>query len=395
MLWADSTNTFARYLSYSKDYDILLQASRYSRDYLKTEPSGSTMVAHNGTNGSLRWQYSSPSPSYYGGPVILSDTIIYTQDGNNFGAINLMSGTWHQENFGLTNKMTDFYFYRHYGCGFGLGTPNMITFRTGNGGYYDLQHQEGAINWSGFKTGCTPSLVPGDGIVTSAEYTRTCSCNYQIQTSCALVNNKDIDTWSSNEGFAKKFKNIGAKLTNVGLNLGAPGDRRDDNGTLWCEYPFGVTAAGFSAYPIPLTITVSGDSVSYFRHHSASLTGNGTKWVAASGVEGATTVTLRMVKDSLDGTTVIPYPITTEKYKATLVFMEPNKNTKIGQRVFNVAVNGVNVATDLDIVKVTGGSNRVYTVEVPSIDVSESLTVTLIPKIGKPVLSGFSAVAIR
>jgi outer membrane protein assembly factor BamB len=395
LLWADSTNTFARYLAYSKDHDILLQASRYSRDYVKSEPSARTLVAHNGSNGSVLWQYLNPSPSYYGGPIILSDTIIYTQDGNNFGALNLLSGTWHMDNFGLTDKATDFYFYRHYGCAYGMGTPNMITFRTGNGGYYDLTRQEGAINWSGFKTGCTPSLVPGNGIVTSAEYTRTCDCNYQIQTSCALVNSNNVDTWSSNEGFSKKFKNIGAKLTNVGINLGAPGDRRDDNGTLWCEFPFGETAAGFSAYPIPLTINVTGDSVSYFRHHSSTVSGNGAKWIAASGVEGASTVTLRMVKDSLDGTTVIPYPITAEKYKATLVFMEPNRNIKIGQRVFDVAVNGVNVATDLDIVKLTGGINRVYTVEVPGIDVSENLTVSLIAKTGKPVLSGFSAVVIR
>jgi hypothetical protein len=231
--------------------------------------------------------------------------------------------------------------------------------------------------------------------VTSAEYTRTCSCNYQIQTSCALVNNKDIDTWSSNEGYSKKFKNIGAKLTNVGINLGAPGDRRDDNGTLWCEFPFGETAAGFSAYPIPLTINVTGDSVSYFRHHSSTVSGNGPKWVAASGVEGTSNVTLRMIKDSLNGTTVIPYPITTEKYKVTLVFMEPNRNTKIGQRVFDVAVNGVTATTDLDIVKVTGGCNRVYTIEVQNIDVSENLTITLIAKTGKPVLSGFSAVVIK
>ena len=43
--------------------------------------------------------------SYYGGPYVLNDTVIYTQNGNSFGAIDLKTGNWHGMQFGLTTKL--------------------------------------------------------------------------------------------------------------------------------------------------------------------------------------------------------------------------------------------------------------------------------------------------
>ena len=391
MLWADSVNAFARYLAYSPDYDILLEGSRNFSDVMTGDISANKMIAFNGTTGAVQ---STTTASYYGGPYVLNDTVIYTQNGNSFGAIDLKTGNWHGMQFGLTNKTTAAYSYRHYGCNYGLGAVNLIAVRSGSGSYLPITPTsiDGTINMGGFKTGCTPSLVPADGILTNSEYTRTCSCNYQVQTSAAFVYNPQVETWMLNQGYATKFATQGGKLTNVGICLGAPGDHRDTTGTMWCEYPYGEDAAGFTGYSIPFSITVTpiDSSMNYFRHHSVSIGGN-MKFVGASGVENASSVVVKMIYDSLSGTTVIPTPVTTENYTVSLVFMEPNLNAKVGDRVFDVAVNGNTVLSGYDIVQDAGSPNVSVVKTFSGIPVTGTLTVTLSPKAGKPILCGFSA----
>ena len=56
-------------------------------------------------------------------------------------------------------------------------------------------------------------------------------CAYQNQTSLAWVPMPEAELWTFNdrqpEGLSER----------IGINLGAPGDRRDADGTLWLEYP--------------------------------------------------------------------------------------------------------------------------------------------------------------
>ncbi len=392
VIWIDSVNAFARYLAYNPDHDVLLEGSRTGSDAMTGEPSASKMIAFNGTTGAVNWIYNTPSPSYYGGPYILNDTLIYTQSSNAFGCLELNTGKWHRISYGLTDKLTDYYQYRHYGCNYGLGATNVICVRSGSGSYIDLQNNSGLVNWGGFKTGCTPSLVPANGLVINSEYTRTCSCNYQVQTSCAMVYDPNIENWAMNQGLATKFATQGGKLSKVGVALGAPGNRRDTTGALWTEYPYGAVAAGFSGVDLPLTITVTGDSVSYYRHHPSEITAPELKFVAASGVVGASSIALKMIYDSLSGSTVIPTPITTDNYKVKLVFAETDFSVAAGQRVFDVSVNGIPVASGLDVLATTGHYNQAYIVEVPNVSITDMLTVTLTPHVGKPMLSGFSAI---
>jgi len=391
-IWTDTASgIFGLYLAYSADYDMLLEASRLSRDYLYLEPAANHMIARKGADGTRLWSWADTTKSYYGGPVMLDDTLIITQDGNNFGMVNLKSGKFQQVNFGMTDKPIDFYFYRHYGCNYGLGATNMICFRSGSGSYYDLSKMDGVANFGGFKTGCTPSVVPADGIVTSAEYTRTCSCHYSIQTSCAMVYDPDVEKWTCNDGLATKVKNVGFKYTNIGVNLGGVGDRKDDNGTLWMDYPTGEDKVGFPAYLMPLSVTVAGDSIKYFRHHSSRVTGSGPKWVASSGAENVSSVTVAMYKDSVSGTTIVPHTTTTDLYNVTLYFMEHKSNIAAGQRVFNVSVNGVSAASNLDIVNEAGAAYKIVTKTVNNVPVGDNLVVALTASAGKPILSGFSA----
>jgi hypothetical protein len=74
-------------------------------------------------------------------------------------------------------------------------------------------------------------------------------------------------------------------VNRVGINFGAPGDRRDPNGLLWLEHP---AVAGESP---PLAINVSADG-NYFHRHGSTMDGHELPWVLASGVEGVSEVTI-------------------------------------------------------------------------------------------------------
>ena len=71
-------------------------------------------------------------------------------------------------------------------------------------------------------------------------------------------------------------------MRRLGLNLGAPGDRRADDGTLWLEYP---SVGG----PSPaVSLRVVAENRTWFRRHSSQVRAR--NWVAASGLKGVRSV---------------------------------------------------------------------------------------------------------
>jgi hypothetical protein len=128
-------------------------------------------------------------------------------------------------------------------------------------------------------------LVVANGVLNAPDYTRTCSCAYQNQTSLALVHMPDIELWSIDT--SALVDSHGKRIERLGINFGAPGDRRDPEGTLWLEYP---VVSGESP---PLALEL-GDSVTTYQHHSSTHAGQPLSWVLASGVENVTEVRLGM-----------------------------------------------------------------------------------------------------
>jgi hypothetical protein len=311
---------------------------------------------------------------------MLNDDMIITQSGNDMGAVNLLTGEPYLVPSGVTGEPSDFAGFKRYGCGTGIACKNLMIFRSGNAGYYDLNTFSGTGNWGGFKTGCTINLMPANGLIVAPEYTRTCGCSYQFQTSCGLIHRPDVEQWSCNKNLGEQFAAQGGRMKNVGLNFGAVGDRVDDAGILWMEYPFGEPAAGYS-YEIPVDITVDGDA-EYFRHHSLTVAGGGLRWVAASGVEGASTIVVDMVGDGEAGTVTSP----AEAYDVTLYFAEPNEGAQAGERVFSVAVNGVDAGT-VDVAG-TVGTRRILMKKVSNVVIGDAAEITMTASAGKTLLCG-------
>ncbi|MEK6234529.1 MAG: PQQ-binding-like beta-propeller repeat protein [Planctomycetales bacterium] len=352
-IWSTEADVFGTFLNYSAQHDVLLQAGSAYRDRARDE-IGRGMIAYRGRDGQVLWKDMEIS---YGGPCMLWRDTIITNGGGGF-QLEL-----------LTGKPTGWSYRRMYGCNTAVGSEHLLTFRSGAAGFYDLDGDSGTGNIGGFRSSCTANLIPADGVLNAPDYTRTCSCAYQNQTSLALIHVPDAELWTFNA-----FKEDERLKRKVGVNLGAPGDRRDTSGTLWLDYP----SVGGDSPDIPLT--VAGENLRYLRRHALQLktaSGDGLNWVAASAAVGIGKATL---SDKQGAFTV------------RLHFAEL-ENLKPGERVFTVAVQGKTVLENFDVAKEAGGSHRAIVKEFRNVVCEGELTVTLTPKTGQPILSGIEVVA--
>src|SRR5690606_19702020 len=119
----------------------------------------------------------------------------------------------------LTGQREPMSFTRAYGCNTPVASEHLLTFRSGAAGLYDLSRHGGTGNLGGVKSGCTSNLIAADGVLNAPDYTRTCSCGYQNQTSLALVHMPSLEMWTFSTLGLDLDKEKGLKR--VGINLGA------------------------------------------------------------------------------------------------------------------------------------------------------------------------------
>jgi len=264
LVWKEEVSVFGTWLSYSTKHKLLFQGSSINRDRAKDEAKQG-MAVYKAADGNVLWK----NDAKYGGPVMLHHEKIITQ-GN---AYNLLDGKQITRVNPITGERENWSFSRGYGCNTAICSENLLTFRSAAAGYYDLANDGGTGNIGGFKSSCTSNLIAAGGLLNAPDYTRTCSCSYQNQTSLALVYMPDVEMWT--------FNRLGSgDVKRLGINLGANGDRKAADGTLWLEWP----VVGGSSPSI--SVTVEPKSYELFNRHSASLEGShGLKWVAASGIK--------------------------------------------------------------------------------------------------------------
>jgi len=368
VVWSLTEDVFGTWLGYSAEHDALLQAGRPSRDMLPGEP-GDRMVAYRAGDGTVLWD----KPHKYDGPCLLHGDRIITQTislGQLGQAYSLLTGDQLERQNPITGLREPWEYGRNYGCNTVIASEHLITFRSAAAGYFDLAVDGGTGNLGGFKSGCSSNLVVANGVLNAPDYTRTCTCSYQNQTSLALIHMPEIEMWTFNT-----FGLGDDPVKRVGLNLGAPGDRYAPDGTLWLDCP----SVGGPSPEIPVTVTP--EEPDWFLRHSSRIDSGDLPWVAASGAKGVTSVAV-----TLDAQAEAD-----RRYTVTLYFSEPDE-VGVGERVFSVALQGTEVLAELDVVKEAGGRLRTVRKEFPGISVRGDLTVELRPtgsaKIQAPVLCG-------
>ncbi len=317
--WKKATSIFGTWLNYSEPHDILVQGGRPGGlRGLDDEPSD-RVAAYEGATGSALWEQ---SPSEYFGPLSIRGEEIYLAPSARSGqgwALDLHTGEEKRREQPHTGESARWTYNRRYGCNTHNVSEHLITFRSGAAAYFDLEHDSGTGFFGGFRSGCTNNMVVADGVVNAPDYTRTCTCSYQHQTSLALVHMPDdsnIEAWTTYDGAPPDPKGYG-------LNFGAPG-RRVDRAT-------GVTWH---------------DEAGAQRRHPSAITdnGGGIDWVAASGRE-------------LNGEITV-YDLLETEYTVRLHFAELTSGVETDERVFDVLIDGEEVLSGYDIVAEAGGCFR-------------------------------------
>jgi len=365
--WETEDGVFGTWLGYSSEHDVLLQAGRKSRDMVIDEVSEG-MAAYRGETGARLWT----NEASYSGPCILHGETIITDR----YAYHLLSGEQIVRRDPLTGAEVPWAYKRRYGCAYAVASENLLTFRSATGGYYDLANDGGTGNIGGFKAGCTSNLIAANGVLNAPDYTRTCSCSYPNQTSLALIHMPDVEQWvtyygSSGEGAIRK----------IGINLGAPGNRRASDGRFWLAYPLlphikdPAEESG-----IAVAVEVTAPETGFYTHHASSTSG-ALDWVAASGCRGVERIEITLN--------------TTEKAicRVDLVFSEP-EYAEPGQRLFEVRLEGITVQRDIDVVAEAGARNHALVKTFDDIVVTDGVaTIELTPSDqmanqAPPILSG-------
>jgi outer membrane protein assembly factor BamB len=340
--WSTTEDVFGTWLGYSAEHDVLVQAGSKSRDRANDEIDHGLAV-YKADNGDVLWK----SDMQYEGPILLHHDTLITQT----RAFHLLTGQQKTRKHPLTGRDIPWTFARNYGCNTAVGSEHLLTFRSAAAGYYNLATDGGTGNFGGFKSGCTSNLIVANGILNAPEYTRTCDCSYQNQTSLALVHDPTVETWTFNA-----IKKDDAPIRQVGINFSAPGDRVAEDGTLWLDYP---SVGG----PSPnLSINRTPEQVRFFRHHASRMVTNNYNWVFASGMEGVTELKIALAKEQKLSRT----------YTVRLFFAEMDEDQP-GQRTFDITIQGKPAFTQLDVAKEAGGTHRGIVKESEGIQVTNDL----------------------
>ncbi|MBN1442527.1 MAG: hypothetical protein JXA90_07450, partial [Planctomycetes bacterium] len=364
-VWTGADDAFGTWLGYSAEHDVLLEAGSDARDRAVDEV-GEGLKTYRSSDGSILWS----SDEKYNGPCILIGRRIITQSIDSPGkAFDLLTGERLQRQHPVSGKAMDWGYTRNYGCNTAVGSPFLLTFRSAAAGFFDLEGDSGTGNFGGFRSGCTTNLIPAGGVLSAPDYTRTCTCAYQNQSSLALVHRSEVELWTFN-----CFAHDGAAVQQLGLNFGAPGDRRGPDGTLWLDAP----SAGSPSPDPPVELRVA--EARFPRYHSSRIREGELAWVAASALEGEGEIAVRLLPETEAGSPM--------SYTVRLVFAEI-EDFGPGDRVFSVEIQGETVLDDFDIAKEAGGPFRSIVREFREIAVTDHLTIALRAGAeGRPLLAG-------
>lgn len=191
----------------------------------------------------------------------------------------------------LTGEQEPRLFPKSYGCDGGFDYGSIYTFRSGTAAFYDKRVESGTVHISGPRSGCTNSIVPAGGILNVPYYYEGCTCSYPLPVALALYSQPEtFEQWAT--WGPVPAADLHGKIKRIGLNFGAPGDRKTEDGTLWLDHP---NVGGPS--PELEIETVPAELVTFYRHSLWMKGGEGWPWVAASGVKGLQSLRLAGLKN--------------------------------------------------------------------------------------------------
>ncbi len=365
--WQKDADVFGGWLGYSAEHDVLIQGDWPEGDDMGPWKRFDRVIARRG-DGELLWD----KPITYNGPFILCGDRIITQrtQGRTARAFSLLTGETIMRTHPLTGETVPWEFMRLKGCNTTIGARNLLTFRSSAAGYFDLTNDGGTGNLGGFKSGCTSNLIAANGVLNAPDYTQTCTCSFQNQTSLALVHMPSSDTWTFNP-----IQQSDRPIIRLGINFGAPGDRMADDGTLWLDYP---SVGGRS----PQVDIQTKGQLQWYRYDSSHIGAGELPWVCASGVEGLQEVRIRLAREA-------DYEAL---YAVRLYFAEPEQ-ADAQSRMFDVMLDGQTVIEGFDVAASAGSARTGIVRQWRRLPLKRDLVVGLKGVKGETLICGIELIA--
>jgi outer membrane protein assembly factor BamB len=357
-------------LMYHKEHVVICGANangHYWRQFLSGQFDRRKLIVLDAETGKQLWQ--KDDANYRHRPIIVEDQIIAEP-----WSFDLATGKEKLRENPLTGQETKWQFSRpgHH-CGMITATPNTLFFRSGFTGYYDLYSDSGVTHFAGQRMGCWVNAIPGNGLLMVPEASAGCVCQFSIASTIVMEPREDRDSWkiASLTGAATPVKQMS-------INLGAPGDRRDEFGTLWLAYPRPKTV-GRLEYTFDLNASLSKGGDYYNRNSEGiDIANANTSWVLTSGARGLNRCELPLLGEDDEPAS----------YAVTLHFAELDARVEEGTP-FDIKLQGKIVSKSVDVAADAGGANRALTQEFNGLNVERNLVIELIPRGNNlPALSG-------
>jgi outer membrane protein assembly factor BamB len=340
------------------------------------------IVALSASTGETLW---SRPINYRTRPVVIGNKIIIEPR-----ACDLRTGKIQMRVDPITGRQVPWEFLRPgHTCAISSASPDTLFYRSSCAALYDLDRDAGVTLFGGIRPGCWINMIPANGLVLVPEASVGCTCSYPLRGSFALVNKPNrAQPWTVfiNHTEIKQREQAlpspyGKPVKHLAINLGAPGDMKDENGTLWLAYPNPKTVYSqnhFANYGIKFNLNeVVLKDMGYFRRDFKGIQIEGTNepWLFTSGCLGLLRCEIPVRDQEAN-----PEPAL---YTVRLGF-RAEAGDPPGRRVCDIKLQGQVVSKDFDIAQVSGGADKAVIREFKDIAIDSALLLELAPKATTP-----------
>lgn len=342
-------------LMYADGHVVLCGANangHYWKQFLAGEFEKRKLQVLDAKSGEKLW---AKNANYMNRPAIIGHEI-YAEP----WAFDLHSGKPKTRPHPLTDEESEWRFSRpgHH-CGVITATPNTMFFRSGFIGYYDLYNDSGTRHFAGQRTGCWVNAIPGNGLVMVPEASAGCVCQFSIASTVVMEPKAVNKSWGI-------FSAVGptTPVKRMGINFGAPGDRKDDAGREWFGYPRPKSVERLE-FVFGINHKLDPGGGWYNRNaESRPIADTEIDWLYTSGARGLNSFELPLL-----GPDDAPTQYTVKLHFAVVDSQKPG--------TFEVRLQGNTVATSVDVLA-ESGSDQANIKEFIDINVDRNLRVELV-----------------
>ncbi len=234
-----------------------------------------------------------------------------------------------------------------HACAISSASAHALFYRSFCAAIWDVTTDSGLALIGGMRPGCLINIIAASGVLLFPEASAGCTCSFPLRCTAVLKHEeKRPQPWTV-------FICSGPLKTveHLAVNLGAPGDRKDRDGTVWFAYPRLKTESLLVHYPnygIMFDLKdIVASGLGYFSQNDrgVSIKGTDKPWLYTSGCVGLRRCEIPLIDDI--------WGEEPGSYEVRIGFSAPETD-KIGLRKFDISLQKKIVLADMDILKEAG-----------------------------------------